>query len=156
MIVLAGAPVSVASTLSGGALAAYVALTVSIVTPLVAVLNAWLNRKTRRERDAAVRQIEATGGVITTGSPLEWRTTDHAALLDERAYAQKTRSQLTLAEDEVRTLRNEVAECGRRMDVMQEDLRQLRVSIAACTGGPVCPIRPALRSADLPTDSAPS
>lgn len=125
---------------SSGALAAYVALAVAILTPLVAVINAWTSRKTRRERDAVARQSEAQGGVIATGTPLEWRTTDHQALLDERTYAQKTRAQLNDAEDTVRTLRDEVADCHRRMDAQEEDLRQLRVAIAACPGGPICPL----------------
>lgn len=131
-----------AGSIGGGTLAAYVALGVSILTPLIAVLNAWSGRKTRRERNAAAWSTEAQGGAIASGTPLEWRTTDHQALLDERSYAEKTRGQLVVAESEVRTLRDQVAECERRMDAMQEDMRQLRTSIAGCAGGPPCPLRP--------------
>lgn len=128
--------------LGGGALAAYIALGVSILTPLVAVINAWSGRKTRRERNAAAWQTEAQGGAIATGTPLEWRTTDHQALLDERVYSEKTRGDLVIAEAEVRALRDRIADCDRRMDTMQEDLRQLRTTIAACPGGPPCPLKP--------------
>lgn len=131
-----------AGDIGGGTLAAYVALGVSILTPLIAVLNAWSGRKTRRERNAAVWQTEAQGGAIATGTPLEWRTTDHQALLDERAYSEKTRGQLVIAESDVRMLRDSVAECERRMDTMQEDMRQLRATVAACPGGPPCPLKP--------------
>lgn len=130
------------SNIGGGTLAAYVALAVSILTPLVAVLNAWSGRKTKRERDAGAWQAEAQGGAIATGTPLEWRTTDHQALLDERSFSAETRTALKIAEQKVRELSDSIAECDRRVDALQEDLRQQRTAIHACPGGPPCPLRP--------------
>jgi hypothetical protein len=138
------------SAASGGSLVAYGALAVSIITPLVALLNAASSRRTRRERAAANTKTEAESGAVTSGSVLEWRKTDHQALLDERTYAAQTRADLVTSQEEVRTLRDEVAECDRRMDAIIEDLRQLRASIAACPGGPACPLVPSTPAAEPP------
>lgn len=130
------------SSASGGSLVAYGALAVSIITPLVALLNAASSRRTKRERAAANTKTESEASAVTSGSVLEWRKTDHQALLDERSYSEKTRADLVTSQEEVRTLRDEVAECDRRMDALTEDLRQLRASIASCPGGPGCPLVP--------------
>lgn len=127
---------------SAGSLAAYVALAVSVITPLVALLNAAASRRTKRDREATNAKTEAEGGAVTSGSVLEWRKTDHQALLDERTYAAHTRSELVTSQEEVRTLRDQLAEQDRKIDAITEDLRQLRVSIAACPGGPLCPLVP--------------
>lgn len=127
---------------TGGSLAAYVALAVSVITPLVALLNAASSRRTKRDREAANAKTEAEGGAVTSGSVLEWRKTDHQALLDERAYSEETRGKLVVSQEEVRTLRDQIAEQDRKLDAVMEDLRQLRVSIAACPGGPLCPLLP--------------
>ena len=143
-LLLAVVPVTTTEhSVGAGVFAAWAALTVSILTPVIAALKAWSDRKTRRERNAAALQAEAQGGAIATGTPLEWRTTDHQALLDERAYSEKTRGALYEAEEQVRGLRDELAETNRRCDAIAEDLRQLRVSISSCPGGPHCPLGPA-------------
>lgn len=128
----------------GGALVAYIALAASILTPLIALINAWAQRRSKRERDATAKNAEAQGHVLSTGSPLEWRTTDHQALMDERTFSRELRKRADTAEAKVRELEDRLAENDRRTDAIIEDLRQLRVSIAACPGGPVCPLRPAL------------
>lgn len=143
----------------GGALAAYVALGVSVLTPLVALINAWSQRRSRHERLGAAKKTHAEGDAIATGTPLEWRTTDHQALLDERSYSKLTRAQLNEAEERVRNLRDRVAEQDRKIDELtahlvsvSEDLRQLRVSIAACPGGPICPLHPIVPRKPDPTE----
>jgi hypothetical protein len=136
---------------SGGALAAYVALGVSVLGPLIAALSAWASRKTRHERMGVAKKDYATGEVIATGSPLEWRTTDHQALLDERGYTVELRKRAGEAEERVRNLRDKVADQDRKIDAITEDLRQLRISIAACPGGPVCPLNSIPRRVD-PTE----
>lgn len=136
---------------SGGTLAAYVALAVSILTPLAAGLKAWSDRKTRRERNAAALQAEAQGGVIATGSPLEWRTTDHQALLDERTFSRELRDRADKAEAEARSANQRADETRRERDndrEMLNDLRrefdQLVAKIASCEAGHFCPVADAL------------
>lgn len=139
------------SSASGGSLIAYGALAVSIITPLVALFNAASSRRTKQERSAANTKTESEANAVASGSVLEWRKTDHQALLDEREYSKKTQENLVASQEEVRSLRDRIAECDRRMDAITEDLRQLRSSIAACPGGPVCPLYSIPRRVD-PTE----
>lgn len=133
-----------------GSLIVYVTLAIAIITPVAAAIKALSDRRTKRERNASSAHMEAQGAVLATGTPLEWRQTDHQALLDERAHSKALQTSLTEALEEVRTLADLLAEADRKMDglasrqvAQAEDMRQLRASIAACVGGPPCPLRPA-------------
>lgn len=149
------APPQAASQLpSGGNLIAYVALAASILTPTVAVINALSGRRTRRDRQTGNEKVESETAAVFSGQSLEWRKTDHNALLDERAYSEKTRGELVAAQGEVRLLLDRVAEQDRRIDALVENVRQLRESIAACPGGPICPLRP-IELGDMPPDPSP-
>lgn len=130
----------------GGSLATYVTLAGTIVAILVSGLNAWSGRKSRRERAAGAAHVETQSGVLASGSVLEYRKEDRQGLLDERAYSKETRERAEAAEQALLEVRKEMIEMHRRsddqMDILRDDLRQLRASIAACPGGPACPLQP--------------
>ena len=124
----------------GGSLAAYAALAGTIVSIVVGGFNAWNQRQTRRQKNAAASESETKSFVLATGEPVQWRTTDHNALLDERAYSEKTRNLLADSENRVRELLDRVAAQDRKIDALVENIRQLRQSISLCPGGPLCPL----------------
>jgi len=124
----------------GGSLAAYAALAGTIVSIVVGGFNAWNQRQTKRQKDAAASESEAKSFVLATGDPVQWRTTDHQSLLDERAYTEQLGTKLREAEGKVRNLLDRVAEQDRKIDALVENIHQLRLSIRACPGGPGCPL----------------
>ncbi len=134
-----------------GELLVYITLAIAIIGPLASAIKAWSDRRTKRERGASAAHMEAQGVAVSTGTPLEWRQTDHQALLDERQHSEKLRSRADVADEKVRQLADKLAEADRKMDGLAdrqveqaEDMRQLRASIAACPGGPACPLQPTL------------
>lgn len=125
---------------------------VSAVIGSGAFLAVFTDRR-KRSAEAAKTTMEggkasAEGQVALSGQTLEW----------SRIFSvetEKARERAERAEEQARKLREDVVECERRLNNMQEDLNQLRVSIATCAGGPTCPIRP-LRMTSPPTVPPPS
>lgn len=146
----------------GGSLAAYVALAGTVVAIVTSALNAWSNRRTNRQRQADIAKQHAETGVISEGTPLEWRTTDHQALLDERAHSKELAAAVKATEQEARETKAEAAQLRIDRDNDREliadlrrDLNALRGSyesllerIGRCKAGTFCPVADSLTAPD--------
>lgn len=137
-------------TSSVGAIA-WIALAASVLTPAVAAIKAWLDRRTKDERKintvktgSEAWKVDAEGQVAISGTTLAWA---------ERADARAEK-----AETEARAARVEAREAYARADDLRRDrdhdreaLNDLRREfdallgrIASCPAGTVCPVADSL------------